>query len=108
MDDWPLIEASFASQYGIRLRQEGNSMSWNEFSSLLSGLLPETPLGRIVTIRSETDEDTIKHFNKDQQKIRNEWLKRKPTAKEIKSKEDLIQYNIEMENLNKMLQQMFG
>ena len=48
-------------------------MKWTEFSSLLSGLGPDTPLGRIVAIRSEDDEDLLKHFNKDQMKIRNKW-----------------------------------
>lgn len=81
-EDWELIEASFAKQYGIRLRTE-NDMSWPEFCSLLSGIMPETPLGQIVSIRSEKDAKAIKNFSKEQRKIRNDWiLKRNRELKE--------------------------
>jgi hypothetical protein len=36
--------------------------------------MPDTPLGNIVRIRSETDKDIIANFTDDQRKIRNEWL----------------------------------
>lgn len=68
-----MIEASFAKQYGIRLRNE-DDMSWSEFCSLLSGIMHDTPLGRIVAIRSERDPKVIKEFTKDEIRIRNEWL----------------------------------
>lgn len=74
-EDWGLIEASFAAQYGIRLRQEDN-MSWGEFITLLSGLMPETPLGKVISIRSENDKEILKHFTKEQHRIRNEWRSR--------------------------------
>ena len=53
-EDWALIESSIASQYGIRLRQ-ASDMPWSEFTNLVAGLLPETPLGAVVKIRSEDD-----------------------------------------------------
>jgi hypothetical protein len=59
-------------QYKIRLREE-NDMTFSEFSSLLSGIMPETPLGQIVSIRAEEDKDMLKNFTKEQHKIRNEW-----------------------------------
>ena len=71
--DWGLIEASFAQQYGIRLRRE-DDMTWDEFTTLLSGLNGETPLGHIVSIRSENDKDRIKNFSKEEKRIRNEWI----------------------------------
>lgn len=74
-EDWGLIEASFTSQYGIRLRSE-TDMSWNEFCTLLAGIMPETPLGQIVSIRAENDKDVLKNFTKEQHKIRNEWRNR--------------------------------
>lgn len=74
-EDWGLIEASFATQYGIRLRNEPD-MSWGEFITLLSGLNSKTPLGQIVAIRSENDKDILKHFTKEQHRIRNEWRSR--------------------------------
>ena len=72
--DWDLIISSFLSQYGLRIRtKEFESVSWDEFKALLSGIAPETALGRVVAIRSETDKDVIKHFTKDQKRIYDEW-----------------------------------
>ena len=61
-------------QYGIRIRND--DMSWNEFCTLLTGIMPETPLGQIVSIRSEEDKETLKNFTKEQHRIRNEWRNR--------------------------------
>lgn len=72
IEDYDLIEASFAQQYGIRLRQEAD-MSWGEFCTLLAGINEKTPLGRVVMIRSEKDPKAIKNFTKEQKKIRNNW-----------------------------------
>ena len=59
-------------------------MSWDEFITLLGGLNHKTPLGSIVSIRSETDRDVIKNFTPEQRKIRNDWLKK--NAKNIDKK----------------------
>ncbi|WFF72671.1 Gp15 family bacteriophage protein [Proteiniclasticum sp. QWL-01] len=76
-DDWELIEASFADQYHIRLRSaQEESMSWEEFKNLLSGLGPETALGRVINIRSEDQKDTLRHFSEGQHKIRDDWRKK--------------------------------
>ena len=72
MEDYPLIEASFLEQYGLRLSEV--DMSWREFSDLLSCLSADTALGRVVAIRSETDGEVIKNFTKGQKEIREEWL----------------------------------
>lgn len=48
-------------------------MSWNEFCTLLTGIMPKTPLGEIVSIRSEENKDILKNFTKEQHKIRNDW-----------------------------------
>ena len=73
-EDWELIEASFLQQYNIRLRTI-NDLPYEEFVIYLSGLLPETPLGNIVAIRSENNRDTLKHFTPQQKKIRSDWRK---------------------------------
>lgn len=70
-----MIIASFAQQYGIRLRNI-DDMPYTEFCYLLSGIMPETPLGSIVSIRSENNPKVIKGFTKEQKKIRNDWSKR--------------------------------
>ena len=51
-------------------------MSWDEFCTLLSGIMPKTPLGQIVSIRAEEDKDILKNFTDDQHRIRNEWRNR--------------------------------
>lgn len=51
-------------------------MKWDEFKALVSGFSPDTPLGRIVQIRAENDKDTLKHFTKEQKRIRSEWRNR--------------------------------
>ena len=81
VDDWELIESSVLKQYGIRLRAE-KELSWSEFCSLLSGIMPDTPLGAIVSIRAEKDINVLKNFSDEQKKIRNDWLLKK--AKKLK------------------------
>lgn len=98
-EDYDLIEASFAQQYGIRLRQE-EDMSWSEFTTLLSGLNGETPLGAVVSIRSEKDPKMIKQFNREQKRIYNHWKLRK--TKEY-SKEE---YNNAMQQFESMFKAM--
>ena len=73
-EDWDLIVSSFLSQYGIRLStKEFKTVDWAEFSALLSGLSADTALGKVVAIRSETDQETIKRFSSYQKKIYDDW-----------------------------------
>lgn len=65
--------ASFQAQYGIRLSKQLDTMKWDEFRALLIGIGPETPLGRVVSVRAEEDEDVLKYFTVEQNRIRNEW-----------------------------------
>ena len=51
-------------------------MTWGEFSALLSGLLPDTPLGEVVSVRSETDRERIARFTPAQRRIYDEWAGR--------------------------------
>ena len=80
MDDYDLIEASFLSQYGIRLRT--TELDFDEFLNLTSCLMPDTPLGQVVAIRSETDIEVISNFTEAQHKIRNDWLNREASNSE--------------------------
>lgn len=86
IDDFDLIVSSFLSQYGLRISREAETMKWDEFVDLLTGISPETALGRIVAIRSEEDKDVLKNFTNAQRRIRNEWRRKKAAA--VK-KEDL-------------------
>ena len=100
-EDWELIDASFTAQYGIRLRNEPD-MSWDEFCTLLSGIMPKTPLGQIVSIRSEEDENMLKSFTKEQHKIRDEWRSRQIEQMTDEEKEE------EMKKMQEMFEKMFS
>lgn len=97
-----MIEASFLQQYGIRLTT--TDMPYAEFVRLLGGLMPETPLGRIVTIRAEKDSKVLKHFTPEQKKIRTEWMLYK---NEI-LKSDVEAYNEKTDRLQATLSKVFG
>ena len=87
MDDYDLIEASFLSQYGIRLKTA--ELDFDEFLNLTSCLMPDTPLGQIVAIRSETDAEIISNFTDAQRQIRNDWLQREMSNNEQKYTESM-------------------
>lgn len=102
-EDWNLIEASFAKQYGIRIRQH-TDMPWNEFCNLISGLMADTPLGNIISIRSEKDPKIIKQFNSNQKKIYNDWKLKQANNK----LDNLDLYDKQMKALEKFLESMYG
>ena len=85
------------TQYGLRIRtKEFESVTWDEFRSLLAGIAPDTPLGRMVAIRSETDKNVIKNFTRDQKRIYDEWRNRKAEAMTPETYEKQMQYLEEM------------
>lgn len=101
--DWDLIVSSFLTQYGLRIRtKEFETVSWDEFKALLAGLAPETPLGRIVAIRSEDDKNVIKHFTKDQKRIRDEWRTEQAAAVTPET------FERQMAELERMMAQLCG
>ena len=66
-------------------------MKWNEFASLLSGLSPDSPLGRLVQIRTETDKKVIKNFTSHQRKIYNEWQTKRLKTSSPQANENAIE-----------------
>ena len=66
-------------------------MPWAEFCQLLTGIGPDTALGRIVSIRSEDDKDILKHFTPDQRRIRSEWMGNRAKAKTVNETMDFIE-----------------
>ena len=102
-EDWDMIVSSFLSQYGIRLStREFETVSWDEFKSLLAGISPETALGRIVAIRSETDKNIVRHFSRDQKRIYDEWRNRKADMM------TQVSFEQEMADLESMFAAMCG
>lgn len=75
-------------------------MTWAEFSTLLSGLMPDTPLGNMVSIRSEDDKEVLKEFNQEQHRIRREWRNR--NAKKV----DMEEYNNALKNIQNMFKSL--
>lgn len=101
-EDWPLIEASLAKQYGIRIRKEVSTMSYAELCNLISGLMGDTPLGNIIQIRSEDDKEVLKNFTQEQKNIR--WKYRNKIAKKM-NKEDYMKI---IADLQKVFKEMAG
>lgn len=89
-----MIEASFLAQYGIRLKTA--ELQYDEFLNLTSCLMPDTPLGQIVAIRSETDAEAIRNFTDTQRRIYDEWANREIVENEQR-------YSESMDNLFAML-----
>lgn len=78
-------------------------MSWDEFSALLSGISCETPLGKIVSVRSEKDKERIKRFTPEEKRIRSEW--RAKHKKVVTSKDE---YSSAMNNFANMFRALSG
>lgn len=71
---------------------------------LIAGLLPDTPLGKIIQIRSENNKEQLKHFTSEMHKIRNEWRNR--LAKDKLKDEQAL--NRTFDNMEKMLEVLFS
>lgn len=74
-------------------------MSWSEFCTLLAGIMPKTPLGQMVSIRSEENNDMLKNFTPEQHKIRNEWRNRQVKTMSDEEKEETLK---ELQNIFSM------
>ena len=53
-----------------------DKMDWIEFTTLLAGIMPDTPLGNVISIRAEDDADTLEHFSEEQHRIRDKQTQR--------------------------------
>lgn len=78
-EDWSMITISFASEYGMRLKQTpDDEMDWDEFLELLYGLLSMDCLfGRTVGIRS-TPSDKYSSLDESEKKVWLEWRQKHP------------------------------
>ncbi len=74
-----------------------SDLDWGEFANLLSGLMPKTPLGQIISLRSEEDKEVLKHFSGEQKRIRREW----------RSKQGQLMSDRDCEKMMKELENMF-
>lgn len=83
---------------------EQGDLSYNDWAKLVSGLMNDTPLGKIIEIRSEDDADIIKNMNSEQLAIRNEWQEFR-MSQTVYSKEEM---KMQSEMLEKMMAELFG
>lgn len=104
--DAVLIEQSIAKQYGI-IPSEQEELKYSDWAKLVSGLMEDTPLGRIVSIRSETDRKAIKKFTSEQKKIYNDW-QRFRSRKIMSDPEFFRSYEEQMKALERSFAAAFG
>lgn len=98
-----MIEQSIAKQYHILPSEQGN-LSYSDWSKLVSGLMHDTPLGQVVTIRSEDDKDVLKKMTPEQRAVRSEWFAFRASNVQY-SAEDMRRQS---EQLEKMIASLFG
>lgn len=99
-----LIEQSIATQYGILPRDQAE-LPYNEWSKLVSGLMDNTPLGRVVETRGETDHKVVAQMNPWQKRIRADWQRFQASRVAQKPRAELA---AQMADLEAMLAKAFG
>lgn len=99
--DQVLIEQSIAKQYGV-LPSEQENLRYTDWAKMVGGLMDDTPLGRVVAIRAETDREVIRRMTADQRKIRSEWAAYRAS---VTAQNDQRQ---QMKQLQAMIAGMFG
>ena len=61
---------------------------------MLAGLGPNTVLARMVSIRTEEDEEMLKHFTPEQRRIRCEWRNRTAAKVSIKDRDVFLEFRM--------------
>lgn len=102
--DAVLIEQSIATQYGILPGAQGE-LRYPEWSKLVSGLMDNTPLGRVVAVRGEMDPKIVAQMNPAQKRIRAEWRSFLASRATMQPREDLA---AQMAALERMMASAFG
>lgn len=102
--DRVLIEQSIAKQYGV-LPSEQGALKYSDWAKMVSGLMDDTPLGRVVAVRSEKDQEMIRHMNKWQKQIRVDWTAFRASSR---PQVDATEAKKQMAALENMLAGLFG
>ena len=63
---------SVAAQYGV-LPAVQRELPWPEWERLVSGLMEDTPLGKLVAVRTERDPAALRQMTPWQRKVRRDW-----------------------------------
>lgn len=72
----------------------------------MGGLMDDTPLGRVVAVRAETDRETIRRFTPWQRRVRAEW--KRFLARQAVRQADAGTLRQQMAGLERMLARAFG
>lgn len=102
--DAVLIEQSIAKQYHVLPSEQGD-LHYSDWSKMVSGLMDDTPLGRIVAVRSEKNQDILKKYTPEQRRIRSEWQAFLQNKKQKENEENMEQ---RMASLSAMLAALFS
>lgn len=102
--DKVLIEQSIAKQYGV-LPSEQENLKYSDWAKMVNGLMDDTPLGRIVGLRTETDPDILKKFTPEQRAVRQDWARFKLSRTLQRPEADLRQ---QFALLEQAMAKMFG
>ena len=103
--DAVLIEQSIAKQYGILPAMQGE-LPYSEWAKLVSGLMDDTPLGRVVSTRMEKDRKIIAQMTPWQRAVRSEWQSFRAKKLAIQTKPE--EARAQMARLETMIARMFG
>lgn len=71
--DRVLIEQSIAKQYGVLPSEQGD-LIYSDWAKMVAGLMDDTPLGKIIRIRNETDPDVLRNYTPEMRQMRNDWI----------------------------------
>ena len=105
--DKELIEQSIAKQYHI-LPSQQMDLKFSDWVKLVSGLMDNTPLIRVVHIRMEKDRNVIKKFNAEQRKLRNDWAAFKASKlRSTNTNSKVIDWDKQITALQNSLSKMF-
>lgn len=77
-------------------------MRYVDWAKMVGGLMDDTPLGRVVAIRAETDRETVRSMSQDQRRIRSDW-----TAFRAKA-DNTADQRARMKQLQSMIAGLFG
>ena len=103
--DRVLIEQSIAKQYGI-LPSEQEHLHYCDWAKMVSGLMEDTPLGRVVSIRCEKDREIIKNMSPSQLALRREWEEFR-VRKMVQSPAQMQAYKQQLQALEQAFAVMF-
>ncbi|MDD4849666.1 MAG: hypothetical protein PHO10_03080 [Gemmiger sp.] len=107
MLDAALIAQSVAAQYGV-LPGAQAELPYPEWALLVSGLMGETPLGRVVAVRLERNPARLREFTPWERRERRRWEAFKAGEAEARARRDPAGYAAEMAALEAGMARAFG